>query len=184
MNNDQPLKTQPLCGQNQPPYKSTWLIVSWMEADTYKMGNDRWSHPALINIYNWIMRLNSASSVCAEASLGYRCLCATEVRHCIGNISYNCLVGFRGVSWLSEERNAKQQSVSCVCSNSVQIDLVYCLPESAEKIWREKAECQEKFSEIPEIQFQRYECHFWMWCLEIKWTDRSKWGVCAVDCYF
>lgn len=40
--------------------QATWLIVSWMRADVRKMGNDRWTHPPLINICNGIMRLNSA----------------------------------------------------------------------------------------------------------------------------
>lgn len=32
------------------------------------MGNDRRTHPPLINIYMWMMRLNFASPVCAGAS--------------------------------------------------------------------------------------------------------------------
>lgn len=59
-------------------------------------------------------------------------------------------------------RNAKHQSVSCVCSRSVQIDLV-CRPPTPllrNKVCGRRTRCQRQFSEIPMIQFQRYENHF------------------------
>lgn len=49
--------------------QATWLIVSRMRADVHKMGNDRWTHPPLINICNWIMRLNSAHTLSESSTL-------------------------------------------------------------------------------------------------------------------
>lgn len=66
MNNEQPLKMLPRRTKTQCPIVN-WLIVLWMKTDMHKMGNDRRTHPPLINIYMWIMRLNFASPVCAGA---------------------------------------------------------------------------------------------------------------------
>lgn len=52
--------------KNPVPPPDNWLIVLWMKTDIHKMGNDRWT-PPLINIYMWMMRLNSASPVCTGA---------------------------------------------------------------------------------------------------------------------
>lgn len=53
----------------------------------------------------------------------------------------------------------------------------------AEKKYGERTRCHTNFCETPEIQFWRYEYHFRIRCSEIKWTDSSKWGICAFDCY-
>lgn len=55
-------------------------------------------------------------------------------------------------------RNAKHQSVSCVCSRSVQIDLV-CRPPTPllrNKVCGRRTRCQQQLSEIPTIKFQRF----------------------------
>lgn len=80
--------------------QATWLIVSWMRADVHKMGNDRWTHPPLINICNWIMRLNSAhtpseSSVLEEIE-PHAFIRATYLRHRMKSASGNGLMGFKG----------------------------------------------------------------------------------------
>lgn len=66
MNNEQPLK-RCLIGQKPSALPANWLIVLWVKTDIHKMGNDRQTHPPLINIYMWMMRLNFASLGCAEA---------------------------------------------------------------------------------------------------------------------
>lgn len=66
MNNVQPLNTQPLFGAKP---SANWLMVLWMKADVHKIGNDRWTHPPLINKYNWIMRVNSVSTHYAKVNM-------------------------------------------------------------------------------------------------------------------
>lgn len=101
------------------------------------------------------MRLNSCL-LCAEVRLDYRCFCGAEM--CCYHMKAEWL---SGVQRLQGGRNPKQQSVSCVCSSSAEIDLVCRL--FAEKYWEGgNWMSQEVFSDtwdsILEIWIPVFEC--------------------------
>lgn len=163
--------------------QATWLIVSWMRADVHKMGNDRWTHPPLINICNWIMRLNSvhtpSESSAPKEIERHAFVHATYLCHCMKSASGNGLMGLKGK--FSTAVMEFQNTICHLGRHQLCINGSAFLSVLVEK-YGKKLRMSQVFSETPEIQLWRYECHFRICCLEIKWTDSGNWGVGAWEC--
>lgn len=166
--------------------QATWLIVSWMRADVHKLGNDRWTHPPLINICNWIMRLNSAHTPSESSALKeiekHAFIHATYLRHGIKSASGNGLMGFKGrfsAAAMEFQNTICHLGRRRLCING---SVFLSAPASWRRNMEKKLRMSQVFSETPEIQLWRYECHFRICCLEIKWTDSGNWGVGTWEC--
>lgn len=156
-----------------------------MEADTHIMGNDWWTSPPFINIFNWIMRLNLASSMSTNVSL------TPHHTHHVCSTHILLLHGKLELQWL----NGVQRQICFECKECQTAIRLLCLQQRrtnwfgmrsaytfAEK-YGKRTKSHQRFSNIPEIQFQRCEYYFRIQCLDIKRTDFSKWG-CGLECYF
>lgn len=166
MNNERPLKTQPLCGQNQLPYKSPdWLFYGWrLTCTKWGMTDELILHSFISTTGLWgqTLLLLSALKLVSDTYAG--------IRHTAYGMSlFNMKLK---VKWLDE---VHFQTASCLfglqCTNGFAMLCAYIFAEK----YRGRSRCH-KFSETPEIEFRRYEYHFRIWCSEIKWTDSSNCG--------